>query len=150
MKQQLRFLLVLLSVNFFLFSSCNKDDNPPAPKTKTQLLTQGSWKYKSSTVGGAPYTLQACQQDNIYTFTASGNGTIDEGPAKCNAADLQNRPFTWNFQSGETMLYISTVLFSGGSNTFTLESLTETEAIISQGITLGGGPTQNVVVTFMH
>jgi hypothetical protein len=150
MKQQLRLLLVLLSTNFIIFSSCNKDDNPPAPKTKTQLLTQGTWKYKSATVGGTPYTIQACQQDNIYTFSAAGGGGIDEGASKCNATDPQTNSFTWNFQSGETLLYISTILFSGGSNTFTLVSLTETEAIISQGITVGGFPTQNVVVTFQH
>ncbi len=150
MKKQLLSLSLLISASLFLFSSCGKDENPPAPKTKTQLLTQSSWKYKSSTVGGAAYTIQACIQDNIYTYAAAGTGTIDEGATRCNAGDPQTSSFTWNFQSGETVLYISTILFTGGSNTFTLVSLTETEAVVSQGITLGGGPTQNVVVTFQH
>lgn len=151
MKKQLSFLLVLIASNFFIFSSCNKDDVPtPTPKTKTQLLTQGTWKYKSATVGGVPYTIQACIQDNIYTYMVAGTGTIDEGATKCNAGDPQTTSFTWNFQASETILYISTILFPGGSNTFTLVSLTETEAVISQGITIGGGPTQNVVVTFQH
>src|SRR5258705_5509909 len=78
MKKQLSFLFVVVAANFFIYSSCNKTDyTPPTPKTKTQLLTQGSWKFKSATANGADASgfLQACQKDNIYTFVAAGTGT---------------------------------------------------------------------------
>ncbi|MEP6700268.1 MAG: lipocalin family protein [Bacteroidota bacterium] len=146
MKKQ----FAVLALGFILiFSSCSKDNTPP--KTKTQLLTQGSWKFKSATTGGTDFSssLQACQKDNILIFVAAGGtGTVDEGPTKCNAGDPQTTPFTWNFQSNETILFISTVLFTGGNSNFTLVSLSETELVVSQDVTIG--PTRNVVVTFMH
>jgi hypothetical protein len=153
MKQQLRFLLVLVSANFFLFSSCNKNDNPPAPKTKTQLLSQGTWKFLSAKVGGTDYSssLQACQKDNILTFTTAGTGTIDEGAIKCNpVTDPQTSPLTWNFASGETILHVSVSLFSGLGNDFTLISLTETELTVSIVYTPPAGPSLTVVITFQH
>lgn len=139
-------LPVLVSV------SCNKkDDNTPAPKTKTLLITQSTWKFSSATVGGTNVSafLQACQKDNILTFASNGSGVLDEGPAKCNSGDPQTNPFTWSFQNNETQLFISATLFTGGSSTFNLVSLTETELILSQNITVSGS-TQNAVVTFVH
>jgi len=132
--------------------SCGKDDDTPAPKTKTQLLTQATWKFKSATVGGTDYSssLQACQRDNIYTFVANGTGTADEGATKCNAADNQTNPLTWNFASNETILFISVTLFTNTSNMFTLISLTETELVVSTVYTPIGGPSLTVVVTFQH
>jgi hypothetical protein len=151
MKQQLRLLLILVSANFFLFSSCNKDENPPAPKTKTQLLTQSTWKFKSATVGGLDFsTLQQCQKDNIITFTTAGTGTIDEGATKCNVTDPPTSPLTWNFASGETILQVSVPLFSGLGNNFTLISLTETELVVSIVYTPPLGPSLTVVITFQH
>jgi hypothetical protein len=136
-----------------LFSvSCNKDDDPaPAPKTKTQLITQSTWKFSAATVGGIDVSsiLQPCQKDNIITFASNGSGTLDEGPLKCNVADLQLNPFTWSFQSGETQLFISATLFAGGSTLFNLVTLSETQLIISQNITVSGS-SQTAVITFVH
>ena len=114
-------------------------------------MTTGTWKFSNATVGGTNVNalLQSCQKDNILTFTVALNGTLDEGPTKCNAGDPQVGAFTWNFASGETVLNISATLFTGGSSTFTLVSLTATELIVSQNITVGG-TTQNAVVTFTH
>jgi hypothetical protein len=153
MKKQLSLLALLITTNFFLFSSCKKNDTPqPVPKTKTQLITQSSWKFKSATVNGGDISasLQTCQKDNVMTFTVALTGTVDEGLAKCNAADPQTNPFTWNFAASETMLHISTVLFTGGSSDFTLVSLTETELVVSQPFSVGPGVPQTVVVTFQH
>ena len=152
MKKQLAPLFAFFTAAFFLLASCQKDDNTPAPKTKTQLLTQATWKFKLATANGSDISsqLQACQKDNILTFLVAGTGTVDEGPAKCNASDPQTNPFTWNFASSETMLHISTVLFTGGSSDFTLVSLTETELVVSQGYTPGPGPSILMVVTFQH
>jgi hypothetical protein len=151
MKKQLRFLFVFITANFLLFSSCSKKDSTSVPKTKTQLLAQSTWKFKSATVGGIDYSasLQACQKDNILTFTTVGTGTVDEGLTKCNAADPQTSSLTWNFASGETILHVSATLFTGTGNDFTLISLTETELVVSIGYT-NGGPTILVVITFQH
>jgi hypothetical protein len=153
MKKHLTYLVSTFVLVSFFFASCDKDDNTTTtPKTKTELLTQSNWKFKSAFVGTTDYSsgLQACQKDNILTFSANGNGNLDEGAAKCNMGDPQNNPFTWNFQTSETELFISTILFTGGSKTFTLVSLTETELVVSQPFTPPVGPTQVVVVTFNH
>jgi hypothetical protein len=150
MKKQFLPFLVVLGLTLFIFSACEKDP-VPEPKTKTQLLTQASWRFGAATVGGIDVSgaLQACQKDNIMTFVATGTGTVDEGPAKCNVGDQQTIPFTWSFQSGETVINISTILFAGGSNTFNIVALNESQLVVSQTITVGGTP-QNVVVTFLH
>lgn len=153
MKKQLGFLLVLIAANFFIFSSCNKNDyNPPAPKTKTQLLTQGTWKFKGANAGGTDISssLQTCQKDNVLTFATAGTGTVDEGLTKCNVADLQISPLTWNFASNETILHISTILFTNTGNDFTLISLTETELVVSIGYAPPVGPIILIVITFQH
>ncbi len=139
---------ILLSASFL--TGC-KEDPPPPAKTKSELITQGSWKFSSATVGGSDVSafIQACQKDNILVFVAAGTGTLDEGPLKCNAGDPQTTPFTWNFQTNETQLFISTPLFTGGSSTFTLVSISETQLVVSQNITVSGS-TQNAVVTFVH
>jgi hypothetical protein len=142
----------LIAVCSFLisFAACKKSDTP-APKTKTELIASGTWKFSNAKVGGTDVSafLQSCQKDNTITFVAAGTGTADEGPTKCNSGDPQTTPFTWSFASGETQLTVSTVLFTGGSNTFTVVSITATELVLSQNITVSG-TTQNAVVTFVH
>lgn len=119
--------------------------------TKKYYITQSTWKFSGATVGGvdASAFVQACQKDNILTFAAAGTGTLDEGATKCNAGDPQTTAFTWSFQASETQLFVSATLFTGGNSTFTLVSLSATQLVLSQVITLGGTP-QNAVVTFIH
>jgi hypothetical protein len=153
MKKQIQFLIVLIAANFFIFSSCNKSDvTPPTPKTKTQLLTQGSWKFKSATANGGDASgyLSACQKDNIYTFLAAGTGTVDEGLTKCNPADQQTTSFTWSFMTNETILHINTALFTNTTNDFTLISLSETELVVSTFYTPLVGPSVLITITFLH
>jgi hypothetical protein len=152
MKKQIRLLFVLVAANFFIFSSCHKTDTPPAPKTKTQLLTQATWKFKSATAGGSDASgyLLACQKDNIYTFLAAGTGTVDEGLTKCNVADPQTTSLTWNFATNETILHVSAPLFSNTGNDFTLVSLTETVIVVSTYYTPLVGPSILVTITFLH
>jgi len=151
---QKRLILFASIFAFFLIlnSSCSKDDDtPPAGKTKTELISQSAWKFSDAKVGGVSVAafLQACQKDNILTFLAAGTGTADEGATKCAPGDLQATPFTWSFQTSETVLSVSTPFFTGGSSTFTIESLTETELVVSQNISVSGTP-QNAVITFVH
>ncbi len=152
MKKISGLILPFLFLTLLIVTSCQKEDDTPLPKTKTVLISQASWKFSNAMVGTSDVSafLQACQKDNILTFAASGGtGNVDEGPTKCNGGDPQTNPFTWNFQSNETELFISATLFTGGSSTFTLVSLTETQLIVSQVITVGGTP-QTAIVTFIH
>jgi hypothetical protein len=157
MKKNLLSLFASISLILFISTGCddkNATDDPP-PKTKTQLITTGNWKYNSATWGGAnmdPF-LQACYKDNFAVFTSTGtgmgNGTLDEGLTKCAPGDPQTTPFSWTFQSGETQLVTSAPLLPGGSTTFTIVSLLETQLVVSQPYTISG-TTKDAVVTFIH
>jgi len=149
MQKQLLSLTAIIALSFTFLTGCSNDPDP-APKSKTELLSQGTWRFSTATSGGTDISgaLQACIKDNIYTFVALGTGTMDEGATKCNGGDPQTNPFTWNFTSNETVLHVSTVLFPGGSNDFTVVSISETQLIVSQVITIG--TPQTVIVTFIH
>jgi hypothetical protein len=149
MKKHIVSLIACLAIVLVFIPACGKDDDPPQ-KTKTDHISTGTWKFSTAVSGTTNVAgfIQACIKDNIYTFAAVGTGTMDEGLTKCNAGDPQTVPFTWNFASGETVLHVSTVLFPGGSNDFTLVSVTATELVVSQVITVG--TPQTVVVTFIH
>ncbi|MCC7400567.1 MAG: lipocalin family protein [Chitinophagaceae bacterium] len=144
--------ILKIALSFILFAavsqSCKKESKQ---KTKTDLITQAIWKFSTATANGVDVSLllQSCQKDNTLSFQANGNGTIDEGATKCNPGDPQSAPFTWSFQNNETSIHASTVWFTGGSGDFTLVSLSETQLVVSQNITIGGN-SQNVVVTFTH
>ncbi|HEY2720258.1 MAG TPA: lipocalin family protein [Chitinophagaceae bacterium] len=142
--------LIVLSAFTLLFVSCKKSSGDK-PKTKTDFITEASWKFDNAKVGGADYSslIQACQKDNTLVFTSNGSGTLDEGITKCNSADPQTNPFTWSFTTNETILHISTVLFTGGSNDFTIVTLNDTQLVLSQNVDIAG-TSQNAVVTFKH
>jgi hypothetical protein len=146
----LKLITVPLSATVF-FIACSKSSDNPTSKNKTELLTQSSWKFDNAKVSGVDVSglLQTCQKDNVYVFAAAGTGTLDEGAAKCSQSDPQTIPFNWNFESNETILNVSTVLIAGGGNKFTIVSLTETQLVVSQNITLSGS-SQTAVVTFIH
>jgi hypothetical protein len=136
-----------------LFASCKKkndDDNTPTGKTKTELISTGTWKFSTATVNNASVAvfLQGCQKDNILSFTSTGTGTVDEGGSKCNTGDPQTSPFTWNFASSETVLHVSAVFFDGGNNDFNILEISDTKLVGSQTIEMSGPKT--VVVTFVH
>lgn len=153
MKKHFTYLLAIYTLIIVAMPACDKnDDDDPKPKTKTELITASNWKFSSATVAGfgdVSAFLQGCQKDNTALFVTGGTGTIDEGATKCSGGDPQTSPFTWNFQDSETKLFISAVLFTGGSNLSTIVTLTETQLVVSQEIIIGGTPRQ-AVVTFIH
>lgn len=148
MKKYFFTLISSFFLTIIIFSSCQKDVETPDTKTKTELITQGTWKYKSATVGGTAYSIPACQQDNIYSFLTIGTGSMDEGATKCNSSDPSPVPFTWSFESGETSILFSVPIF--GTNSVTLVSISETELVVSYPYTPPAGPTLLIVVTFIH
>jgi lipocalin-like protein len=150
---------VLLSILSFAilsvaFVACNKDDdNNNNQKTKTELITQSTWKFDHATASGfgdVSAQLPACRKDNVITLSSNGSGSIDEGPTKCNAGDPQTTAITWSFLNNETTLHLSSALFTGGSTDFTIVSLTETNLVISQTMTIAPYPATTVEITFKH
>ncbi len=134
----------------FAFPACEKEDNNPPEKTKTELISQSTWKFSTAFAGSTDVTanVHACLKDNIVTFNANGTGNVNESTNVCSPSYAGN--FTWSFQSNETVLFMSAPLFPGGSGTFNLVSLTETNLVVSQDMTIPPYPTTNVKVTFIH
>jgi len=138
--------IILLSS---VFAACKKSTHV---KTNTELVTQSSWKFDHATSSGTDISSQipACYKDNVVTFVSNGTGSVDEGANVCSPSNAG--PFTWSFQSNETMLHLSTTLFSGGSGDFTIVSLTETNLVVSQTVILPPPPGTQVTatITFKH
>jgi len=147
----LKSILAIILLPVFFFSACSKSSDNPPPKTKTELLTQGSWKFDHATAGGTDISNTpqlACYKDNTMTFSSSFTGTITEGANIC--AQPAPATFTWSFQNNETTLRFSFSLILGGSQDFTIVSLTETNLVLSQQMTIAPLPPTTVEVTFKH
>ncbi len=151
MKKQVAILSTAFIATIFVLSSCQNDDNLVL-KSKTQLITQGSWKFDKAT-SGTPATdvsasIAACYKDNVVSFTSSTNGTVSDGVPCATPAPAN---FTWSFQSGETILSFDAALFPGGGNNFSLVALTENSLVISQDVIVPPSPTPvNVVFYYKH
>lgn len=139
-------IAVMVSIVVLTSTDCHK----AIPKTKAQLVTQASWKFSTATANGTDVTanVSACLKDNIYLFVSNGTGTINESTNVCSPSTAGS--FTWSFQTNETILHLSAAIFPGGSNDFTLVTLTETNLVVSQVMTISPYPPTTVVVTFIH
>ncbi len=146
---KLKSITIILLLAGLCFIGCKKSSTHV--KTNTELITQSSWQFDNATVNGSDVSslLQSCQKDNTIVFTSAGTGTLDEGATKCNAGDPQTDPFSWNFASNETVLHVSTVLFTGGSSDFNIVTLNDTQLVLSQAIDIMGS-SQTAIVTFKH
>lgn len=156
----LSFFALVFSIT--IFSGCQKDESTSnTPKTKTELITSKAWKYNDAKIdtdnnGTGDLALPAgfvesCQTDNTITFTTNGSGSIDEGATKCDAGDPQSIPFTWSFTNNETNINFSSAVFAGIGGDFKLVSLTETDLVISQSLTIPPSPFPlTIVATFKH
>ncbi len=97
-----------------ILTGCKKDNNAVA-KTKTQLLTEGTWSltalvsdmdangtYETNNYAG----YSACFKDNFHTFRINGELEVNEGPTKCNPADPQTVIKHWQLTNNETTLVV--------------------------------------------
>ena len=146
-----KLVLLLICALSFSLNSCDKEDVPDE-KTKTELLTQSSWKFKTATANGTDVSNQnppfaPCRKDNIITFAINGSGTISEGATSCTPAENTN--FTWNFTGNESIIHFSAALYPNAPNDVTLVSISETELVISFPYVVGP-VTVTVIVTFQH
>lgn len=154
--KKLTITLLTATALLFFISGCKKDkkEDPPE-KTKTEFITQSTWKFdNAATAGGMDLGafIPACWKDNTADFVStaegSGTGTISEGANVC--ASSAAGSFTWNFQTNETILFMSTPVIPTGSGNFTIITLNATNMVLSQNVTLGAAGTQNVIFTFKH
>jgi hypothetical protein len=149
MNKQIKWLTAALLISFLI--SCGKEDEPVV-KTKTQLITQSSWKFQSATASGTDISNNAaivCIKDDVITFSSALTGTVTEGAIVCNPTTASS--FTWSFQTNETVLVMSSGLFPAGSGTFTIVDLTETSLKISQNVVIPPSMTAiPVTATYIH
>lgn len=98
-------------------TACSKDSAPT--KTNTELLTQATWKFesegidldKNGTIDAPSGEVEDCNKDDIFNFITGGSGTRDEGATRCDGADPQTKPFTWQFQDSEKEIQFDGNLF---------------------------------------
>lgn len=146
---QLRSSLPLIClVCLVIFTNCSKDDDPdPSGKSKTELLTQASWRYDKIEPAIAESYVPSCLKDNTITFLPDGHGTSPDTGEVCSPAI--SSPFDWNFLENETRLHMDAAIVpAGGSQDFDVVSLNETNLVVSQNIT-SPFPT-TITVTFKH
>lgn len=121
-----------------LFTNCKKKKDDPTPaKSKTELLTQHSWKLVSSTADTevdlndddiSSKDLMSekadCEKDDIITFSSTGSpktGSKDEGPTKCGSD--QSTTFNWSFNDVESVIRIQALWLT--VEEYTIEQLDE-------------------------
>ncbi len=121
---------IILSVAILgvLFTGCKKKDDDPAPSStsnsKTTLLTAHNWYLVGVTAdksvdydGDGNSSLDVysqmdnCDKDDFFTFSNANNiksGAINEGANACGTLPPNSSyPFTWVFNSTETILTIT-------------------------------------------
>jgi hypothetical protein len=102
--------IILVAIAAFAFASCKEstDDETPASKTKTELITSGSWVTSDVLINGASIWVlaEACSKDDFMTFKTNGTVITDEGATKCDPADPQTTTANWSFSSDEKKVTI--------------------------------------------
>lgn len=143
--------IVLCLLAVLALTGCKKNSSNGTSKTKTQLLTQASWKMTA--IGpdvnqdGQIETnqIEDCQKDNILTFSTNGTGTAVEGANVCAGEDATSS-FAWNFKNNETVVHIDIEIL-GDVNIITLN---ETELKGYKDVPIGGGIIMRVVFSLNH
>lgn len=150
-------LIVLLFCLISLHISCSKNSSDNAP-TKEEQIAAITWKFSKATTSGTDISslIQGCFKDNTLKFTKANpqnTGILNEGATKCNAADPQERGFTWVYDADFQKIIITgttgaITILPGGSNELTLVRVSSTEMVLSQNVTFAGS-TQLVEVTLI-
>jgi len=132
-------LFIALCFTTLFFSNCDKTDE--APPTNTDYITKSSWKFDKAMSGGADVSafVNTCYKDNTMIFQSNGNGTLDEGATKCNAADPQTANFTWNFTNNGSTLNVTGGIFAGQSGALTVVTLNDTQMILQGTFSTSSG-----------
>ena len=123
MKRTFIIYLIALIAVIEIFFSCKKENDESTGKTKTELLTSGSWKYTACIISpaydyygnGNPVTdiyaiMEPCEKDDFETFKTNGIWEYNNGPTKCDPSNPQiiySEP--WSFTSNEAKVMVGTV-----------------------------------------
>ena len=157
MKRIIQLTALLLVITGATTMSCKKDKNDNnTTKTKTELLTTGSWKRTALTSDPAYdwyadgtfatdilSVMKPCEKDNFDTYKTNGIFETDEGPTKCDALDPQTWTATWAFADNETKLIFD------GTDEYALMELTAT-TLKFQSTFVENGVTYTHVETYGH
>jgi len=152
MKKHLTSVVACLAIVLFSIPACQKDKTP-TPATKTEIISRSPWIFLSATANGADATSAPqlnCIKDNTATFAENNTYSITEGAIVCSPSTA-GTGLAWSFTNNETTLVLAGPLFAGGSSTFTIVLLSESNLTVSQNVTLPppfGATT--VIVTFKH
>lgn len=119
-------LRIFLCATSFIWIGCEQTVDPfdvyvPTPK---DLLTSGTWR--SQSVTSSPSGIGPCERDNLFTFHANGNLTIDQGVQKCNSADPQTFSATWSMNSANTEITVNGWTWVDPTNIWIVDLLNET------------------------
>ncbi|MBV4357076.1 lipocalin family protein [Pinibacter aurantiacus] len=143
-----------------VMAGCKKDDNKNSSKSKTELLTSGSWKQTSiyftpavdwdldgHTENEVINLYPPCSKDDLLTFKTNGTAVSDEGASKCDPSDPQVIETTnWKFSDNETKIMIGD---PGAEETAQLLELSST--VLKVKITMvEAGVTYTETLTFGH
>ena len=115
-KTQL-FALPLMVTALSTILSCEKNKEEPAVKTKSELITTGTWKLTAYTsnpaydwYGNGVFAtnilavLNPCEADGLDTYKPNGTVEINEGALKCDPADPQTSTESWQFTNNESKI----------------------------------------------
>ena len=121
--------IILVAIAAFAFASCKDNsstDTTPTVKTKTDLITAGSWVTSDVLINGTSIWVlaDACSKDDFMTFKTNGTVITDEGATKCDAADPQTTTANWSFSSDEKKVTID-------GDMGDLVTLNETDMVVS-------------------
>ena len=138
------------------FVSCKKDKDDTTAKTKTELITTGSWKRTALTSNPAYdwnangvfetnilNTMMPCEKDNFDTYKTNGVFETNEGATKCDPLDPQTWTVTWIFADNETKLIFD------GTDEYELIELTAT-TLKFQSTFVENGVSYTHVETYGH
>ena len=111
--------------------ACSKDKE--STPDKASLLTAKKWRVSayttSSTLNGQTTTVdnfalaQPCDKDDFIQFRTDKSVSFDEGATKCDATAAQTTSGTWDFNSDQTKLNLTSPDFGGLAIPFDLLTL---------------------------
>lgn len=126
--------------------SCKKDnDDNNQAKSKSTLLTQGSWHITQllrrsdpadawTTTSGDP-----CRADDILTFNSNLTWSQDDAAIPCGSGNPQIvETGDWNFTSNETHLNFKRTSYGGQVQDWTIDQLDETTMVVEYYYPVGG------------
>jgi len=140
MKLKIQSITLLLMTTIITTAlSCKKDEDDKTSKTKTELITTGTWKLTAYTstpaydwYGNGVFAtnilaaLNPCEADGFDTYKTNGTAEINEGALKCDAGDPQTFTANWQFTNNESKIMYD------GFDEYELVDLTETTMRLQQ------------------